>query len=274
MGMILSMALPYVAFTVCVAGTLLRIAGWMKIPVPFPLTLFPAPESRSDRIRQLLRKFVPGRSIYREDRLLWFLVWLFHTSLFLVVCGHILGIYFLRQQFALVGLGPGASQTLSLLLGAASGAIMTLSLGALLCRRFLRREVLRLSGLDNFFELMLLLALAITGLAMYFRGLHARLPEVRAYVAGLVLLNPVPLPHGSPFFVHFLLANLLMLYFPFSRLLHSAGFFVNQMMLTETPPTYPTPGRSRPRSDFASRKNLPDIPGPVTRATDKEVGSP
>jgi nitrate reductase gamma subunit len=272
MGIILGMALPYVAFGVFVVGTLLRIVGWMRIPVPFHLTLFPVPEDKAGSVRELVLEFVLCRSIYREDRLLWLWVWLFHVSLLMIVCGHVLGIYFLRQQFTLVGLSSETSQTLSVLLGGVAGAMMTLSLGALLCRRLFRREVRGLSEPDHYFELILLLAISVTGIAMYLPGLHAELPEVRAYMAGLLLLDPVPLPRSSPFFVHFLLVNLLMLYFPFSRLLHSAGFFVNRAMLAEAPPVYPTPDRSRPRSDFSSRKIHPDIPCPMNVA-DKESGS-
>lgn len=263
--------LPYVAFIFFAIGTLVRIACWMRIPVPFHLTLFPAQKGECVRARELALEFFLCRSLYREDRMLWLWVWLFHLSIFLVVCGHVLGIYFLRLQFTLVGLGPDLSRTLSIILGGFTGVVMTFSLVALLVRRILSREIRRLSDPGIFFDLILLLAIAVTGIAMYLPGYHVDLNEVRSYAAGLFRLDPPPLPHGPVFFAHFLLVNLLMVYFPFSRMLHSAGFFINRGMLAEIPPVYPTAAQIRPRSEFAVRKIHPDIPHTMKHLEGREV---
>lgn len=263
--------LPYIACGVFLTGTILRVARWLRISVPFQLTLFPAPSDTSGRIATVATEFLLCRSLYREDKFLWLWVWLFHISLVMVVAGHVLGIYFLRSQFTPVGLSVVTSRVLSSFLGGMTGIVMTISLSVLLSRRILNPEIRRLSQPDNYFELLLLSAIVLTGALMYFPGFHVDLKAVRAYMGGLLSLNPVPFPHSPPFIIHFMFVNMLLLYFPFSRLLHSAGFFVNRAMLVEAPPVYPTPARNAPRSDFATKKLHPDIPVFHKAVTDKEV---
>jgi nitrate reductase gamma subunit len=263
--------LPYIACGVFLTGTILRVAGWLRIGVPFQLTLFPASGDTADRIATVVTEFLLCRSLYREDKLLWLWVWLFHLSLVTVVAGHVLGIYFLRSQFTPIGLSLVTSRLLSSFLGGMTGIVMMVSLSVLLSRRILNPEVRKLSQPENYFELLLLSAIVLSGVLMYLPGFHVDTQAVRAYMGGLISLNPVPFPHSLPFIIHFMLVNMLLLYFPFSRLLHSAGFFVNRAMLAEAPPVYPTPACNAPRSDFATGKIHPDIPVSHKAAVDKEV---
>ena len=135
MEFLLGVIFPYTAWSVFVSGTILRIVGWLKVPVPFHLTLFPAPVSTADRIATIAWDFLLCSTLFREDKALWLRVWLFHLSLALIIAGHVVGIFFLRDQFVLVGLSPAASQFLSKLLGGISGIVMVLSLGALIIGR-------------------------------------------------------------------------------------------------------------------------------------------
>lgn len=254
MEFLLGVIFPYTAWSVFVSGTILRIVGWLKTPVPFHVTLFPAPVSTADRIATIASDFLLCSTLFREDKALWLRVWVFHLSLALIIAGHVVGIFFLRDQFVLVGLSPAASQFLSKLLGGISGIVMVLSLGALIIGRIVNPLVRKLSAPEDFFTLLLLIAIAVSGILLYLPGFHVDLPAVRAYMGGLIYFRETSLPHSSIFVLHFLLVNLLLLYFPFSRLLHSAGYFVNRAMLTEDPPTYPTsPGKTQ-RSPFATRK--------------------
>jgi len=268
MGFLFSVLLPYLAVCVFLVGMILRVAIWLRAPVPFHLTLFPAPENTMARLVTVSVEFFLFRTLFRENRFLWIWVWLFHLALLMVVTGHALGIYFLRNQFTLVGVGIETSRLLSSVLGGVAGGIMTASLVALLCLRVFKREVRRLSGPDAYFDLLLLLAIAGTGILMYIPGFHADLPAVRAYVGGLCTLHPQPFPKSTAFVLHFGFVNLLLLYLPFSRLMHSAGFFVIRAMLVEAPPVYPTPAGKPLRSAFAERRRLP---GSKTETRGREV---
>lgn len=251
MGFPLGQILPYAALAVFVSGTLLRVVGWLNIPVPFQLTLFPVPGTTAGKVRTLALDFFFCAGLFREDKALWLRIWSFHLSLALVIAGHVAGIYFLRDQFVLVGLSRAASRDLSGLLGGMTGIVMVLSLGALIAGRVTNPVVKKLSVPEDFFSLLLLFAIAATGLMMYLPGFQVDLPAVRSYLADLIRLRPAPLPRSPVFVIHFLLVNLLLLYFPFSRLLHSIGYFVNRSMLLETPPAYPTKEGAAPRSPFA-----------------------
>jgi nitrate reductase gamma subunit len=248
--------LPYLAFGIFIIGTAVRIAGWMRVPVPFQLTLFPVPKTASGRMLSILSEFVFLRTLFREDRSLWLWVWLLHLSLVVVMIGHMVGIYFLRYQFILVGFSPSTSQALSIILGFVSGVVMAVSLVALLYRRITDPEVRRLTVSVKYFELLLILAIAITGLLMYAPGFSTDLTGVRAYLKGLLSVHAVPLPPAPMFTTHFFLVNVFLLYFPFSQLLHAAGFFVIRAMLTEKAPIYPAPVGTVPRSDFALKGTL------------------
>jgi nitrate reductase gamma subunit len=235
--------LPYIAAAVFLVGTCWRIITWLRVPVPFPLTLSPAANTNPGRMLAIGREILFFDSLRRGDRWLWLWAWLLHISLVFIIIGHIAGIYYLAKQFTLVGFSAEASASLSAWLGTIFGAVFLVSLLALFYRRMTIPEVKRLSDPADYFDLGLLLAIVVTG--MYMRLVSdVNLPAVRAYMTGLFTLHPVPLPQNWLFISHFTLVNILLLYFPFSKLIHLAGIFVNQAMITQPPPVYPTPAGS------------------------------
>jgi len=245
---------PSIALTVFICGTVLRIAAWLRVPVPFQLTLFPEPKGIIGKTTTIAGEFLFFRALLRENRLLWLWVWLFHFSLVMILTGHVLGIVFLRHQFTLIGAAPDTSIRLSTALGGMMGAVMIISLVALLCRRLFSQEMRILSDPLAWFDLLLLLAVALSGLCMYLPRYHVELPLVRTYIESLFTFRPTPIPPFTLFKIHFLLVNFLLLYFPFSQLIHSAGFFVSRAMFVETSPIFPTPAKKRLRSRFAEQK--------------------
>jgi nitrate reductase gamma subunit len=159
----------------------------------------------------------------------------------LIVAGHVAGIYYVTRQFTLVGLSAGASSRLSALSGTICGAMLGVALVALFCRRIVIAEVRRLSCAADYFILVLLLTIAVTGMSMRLGDDAVELPAVRAYVAGLLTLHPVPIPRHWVFVSHFTLVNILLVYLPFSKLIHMVGLFFGRALVTEAPPVYPTP---------------------------------
>lgn len=235
---------PYIAAAVFVFGMAWRVQRWLKTPVPFPITLFPAPQSPAGRFAAVASELVLFKSLYRGGKGLWFWAWLMHVSLAMIIAGHIVGIYFLTHQFTLIGLSPAKSSELSAFLGIVAGISLFASMLVLLYRRTSIPEVKRLSDPADYFELLLLMAIVITGMHMRTVS-EVNLPAIREYLGSLILLRPVAIPQEGIFISHFLLVNLLMLYFPFSKLVHLAGFVVNRSMLVAAAPEYPTPDRAR-----------------------------
>ncbi len=235
--------LPYIAAAVFVIGMCRQIITWLRVPVPFPLTLLPADSTNIGRITAICRENLFFDSLRRGDKWLWLWALLLHISLAFIIIGHIAGIYYLAKQFTLVGLSDEASASLSAWLGTIFGAVFFVALLVLFYRRMTIPEVKRLSDPADYFDLGLLSAIAVTG--MYMRLVSdVDLTAVRVYMAGLFTLHSVPLPQHWVFISHFTLVNILLLYFPFSKLIHLAGSFVNQAIITQPPPVYPTPAGS------------------------------
>jgi nitrate reductase gamma subunit len=252
MRVLLERVLPYLACAVFVVGTSVRVARWRRVPVPFHLTLFPAPRNAGERVVVVASELVSGRSLRPENRSLWLWSMLLHACLAAVIVGHLVGISYLRTQFTVLGLSTPASRTLSGAMGLAAGIGMAVSLGALAYRRVTDPTVRRLSRPSHHLELALLAGIALTGLLMAIPAFGVDLAQVRSYIGGLLTGRFAPLPDAGMFLVHLLLVEALLVYFPFSRLLHAAGFFVIRAMVTEPPPRYPTPAQVPPRSDLAT----------------------
>jgi nitrate reductase gamma subunit len=236
--------LPYIAAAVFVIGTCLRVAVWLKAPVPFPLTLFPAANTNTGRMLLIGREILFFDSLRRGDKWLWLWAWLLHISLVFIIIGHIAGIYYLTKQFTLIGFSAETSSVLSGWLGTIFGMVFLAALLVLFYRRLTIPEVKRLSDPADYFILGLLLAIVVTGMYMRLAS-DVDLPAVRAFMAGLFTLHPVPIPKHWVFISHFALVNILLLYFPFSKLIHMVGIIINRAMITELPPVYP-PRRVNP----------------------------
>lgn len=234
--------LPYFAAAIFVIGMIWRVKTWLGAPVPFQITLFPAPTSSIGRAASIGKEFLFFSSLRRGDSGgLWFWAWIMHVMLAMIIIGHVVGIYFLTHQFTMIGLSEAASSKLSALSGTAAGIGFFIALIALLLRRLTVSEVRRLSDPADYFDIVLLLSVVITGMMMRMPGVEINLPAIRAYLGGLITLSPVQIPDEPLFITHFIMVNLLLIYFPFSKLVHLAGFFVNRAMLVEAPPVYPTP---------------------------------
>lgn len=230
---------PYIAITVLILGLVWRVRGWLKVPVPFQLTVFPAPSSPLGRITAVGKEMLLFSSLRRGDTGLWVWAWLMHVALAMIIAGHIVGIYYLTHQFTLIGLTEAASSQASAFIGTVAGLVFFIALVVLFYRRVAIPEIKRLSDPADYFELLLLLAIVITG--MHMRTVNEiNLPLIREYLGSLIMLRPVPIPHEWIFVSHFFLVNVLMIYLPFSKLIHMAGFIVNRAMVVEAPPSYPT----------------------------------
>jgi nitrate reductase gamma subunit len=101
---------------------------------------------------------------------------------------------------------------------------MTAGLAGLWVRRFAVARVRYISTPSDHLMLALLLAIAVSGLAMKYLA-HTDVVAVKAFFLGLMVADWQPLPADGVLYVHLALVALLMLIFPFSKLLHAPGLF-------------------------------------------------
>lgn len=235
-------------------GILWRLIRWMRAEVPFSLTLFPLEKTTSGKLRSLAMETLFFRGLYREHRSFWVLVWIFHFSLAMILVGHVAGVYCNRQQFVVLGVTPEMSRQLSLVFGGIAGCLLLVSAAVLLIRRLSEPVLQKLSPPEAYFDLMLILAVTLSGIVMYLPGFHSNIEEIRAYMGGILHFDPRPFPDNPLFFLHFLLAMVLVAYLPFSRMFHVGGSLVIRKMFYEKPPVYPSSAEnSRPVSALLKR---------------------
>ncbi len=98
--------------------------------------------------------------------------------------------------------------------------LLAICLIALACRRMVIPEVRRLSDPSDYADLLLLLAVVASGLLMRGMAADIDLAEVRAYLYGLATFHPLARPWHPLLLAHFTLVNGLLLYSPFSKLVH------------------------------------------------------
>ncbi len=235
---------PYLAAGVLIVGMIWRVGTWLRVTVPFQLTLSPAPVTTSERILTVGRELLLFSSLWRGDRGLWIWAWLMHVTLAMVIIGHIVGISSLGLQFTAVGATTDQSKALSAVMGTGIGIVLFVALFVLLYRRIAIPEVKRLSDPAEYFDLLLILAVVISGLHMRVTSLEVDLVAIRGYMGGILSFQPIAIPREWIFISHFFLVNVLLIYIPFSKLVHLAGAFVNRTMLVAAPPVYPSPNKS------------------------------
>ena len=252
---LLGATFPYLALAVFLLGLGWRTARWLQRPVPFSLAISPTGAGPGRQAAAVAKELLLLVGLLRGDRRLWLTAWLMHGSLALILIGHLVGIPCQARQFCYLGASPETSVFLSTFFGTAAGAVFAACLVVLAARRMASPELRRLSDPGDYLVLAMLFSVAVTGLAMRWVAGEAELAAVRGYLGGLLTFRPGPLPDSTLFLVHFTLVNILLVYFPFSKLAHLTGGIIGRLMLLH--PTSRTQDRSVRTSREPPRDNDP-----------------
>ena len=206
--------LAYLAVFVFWVGLGLRLWTWFETPAPFKIPTTPAPKTRSGAMARVAGEVVLFRSLYRADRALWLGAWVFHLTLLLILLRHLR--YFLYPVPAWVmALTPMAGLV---------GFVFLLPGLYLFARRLIIDRVRYGSLLSDYLLLLLLMAIGALGLLMKYAA-PVDVVAAKAFVLGLITLNPTTVPAHPLFLIHFSLVLILVVYFPFGKLLHAPGVF-------------------------------------------------
>lgn len=225
--------LPYVALLVFLGGMIHRVHVWRKLPSP-PITLFPAPATAGGNTLNALREAFLFAGLLRGDRLLWLFAWAFHVVLALIFLGHLRVFTNLDRLLLEAGMSEANIRALSSGAGGAAGIVIAVTAFFLLLRRMLVRRAREISGLGDYFALLLIGAVLITGNMMRFGAEHFDLGLTRAYFAGLATLSEAGQAaalHNNLFLLHLGLACVLIMLMPFSKLLHFGGIFFTHQLI-------------------------------------------
>ncbi|MDR9501002.1 MAG: sulfate reduction electron transfer complex DsrMKJOP subunit DsrM [Desulfurivibrionaceae bacterium] len=255
--MLVGVILPTIAFLVLIVGIIRKVIDWAKSPVPFkiPTTCgqakslsfikedrFECPNSKSDVIVRMFLEIFLFRSLFRNTSAgiksnnspklhygpslwLWLFGILFHYTFLIIVLRHLRlftepvlpGLAILEYLDGFVQIGAPVLYQ--------SNIIFMAALVALFVRRLVMPQVRYISLGTDYFPLLLIFAIGATGMLMrhYFR---VDVTAVKGLTMGLVTLNWTnPGTIHPVFFIHVTLVSTLMLYFPFSKLMHAGGIF-------------------------------------------------
>ena len=207
-------ALLYLSAAILVVGVALKIRSYLRTPAPLQIPTTPAPTTQGGVALRLAREVVFFESLFKSSKWTWIFGWTFHAALFVVLLRHVR--YFQQPVWEPVVLVQS--------IGAYAGFAMAAGLLGLWARRWFVDRVRYISTPSDHLHLLLLLAIAASGLVMRFLN-HTDIVALKAFTLGLMRFDLQPLPADGPLLVHLALVAVLMAIFPISKLLHAPGLF-------------------------------------------------
>jgi len=233
----------YVATAVFIGGLAYRIRQYWVTPAPLKIPTMPAPLTKGGVALRLGREVVLFESLFKSNKWIWLFGWAFHFGLFLVVLRHLR--YFQDPVWGIISLVQP--------FGMYAGFAMVGGLAALWARRIVVERIRYISQPSDHLMLVLLLGIGLSGLAMKFVS-HTDIISVKAFFLGLMRFDlSNQLPNTPLLYVHLGLVALLMIVFPFSKLLHAPGLFFS--------PTRNQADDARERRHLAPWAAKLDVPG-------------
>jgi nitrate reductase gamma subunit len=247
---------PYAAFIIFLAGFIYRIIRWGRASVPFRIPTTCGQEKslpwiKSNPVenpagirgvigrmageiflfRSLFRnskmQLIDGRPVYGSAKGLWFFGLMFHVSLLMIVLRHLR--FFTEPVIPCVSALSALDGFLEI--GVPTLYVSDVALMAGLIFLFLRRltipQVRYISLFTDYFALLLIAAVAVTGLLMR-HFFPVDLNELKTLALGWVTFAPVPPANaGVIFYMHLCFVLILIAWFPASKLMHMGGIFLS-----------------------------------------------
>lgn len=218
---IIMIPMVYLAFAIFFLGTGVRLVKIFLEPKnPTDLQIFP--KKRPAWLWAVGDTFLLP-TVRRHKPVLWIFLMLFHISFLVLIIGHLE----LIDDFRIIQIIPH-----EVFIGNGFiGLILSLALLYFLFRRF-SSPVKELSVPEDYYLLILLFLTAIFGSQMdwsrgWFGYGEMAVDEYREYLSSLLYLRPglsedITLPgHSFMLVLHIFFANLFLIFFPFSKIMHS-----------------------------------------------------
>ncbi len=207
-------AMLYLSLVVLVLGVGRKIYQYATTPAPLKIPTTPAPTTRAGVVWRMAREVVFFDSLFKASKPTWIFSWLFHAGMLVALLCHLR--YFTDPVWGWVALLAPFSKF--------AGLAMLVGLIGLLARRVVVDRVRAISAPSDFLMLFLILGIAASGLLMRFFW-HTDIVAVKQFAQGLLSFQFASLPGSFVLFMHLILVAILLLIFPFSKLLHAPGLF-------------------------------------------------
>jgi nitrate reductase gamma subunit len=210
----------YVATAILVVFVARKVWIYAKTPAPLKIPTTPAPTTRAGVAFRMVKELTIFESLFKSNKWTWLFGWLFHFGLLLVLLRHLR--YFTDPVWGwVVFIQP---------FGKYAAFMMLAGLAGLWARRIFVDRVRYISALSDHLMLLLLILIGATGALMTFVE-HTDIVALKSFLIGLMTFawasdaGLSPMPNDLILIVHLSLVILLMVIFPFSKLLHAPGVF-------------------------------------------------
>jgi nitrate reductase gamma subunit len=167
----------------------------------------------------MAREVVLFESLFKSNKWTWVFGWMFHVSLLLAFFRHLR--YVVSPDSFI---WPVVSNVIVQSFGQYAGFAMIIGLLGLLGRRVFVERIRYISAPSDYLWLIILMVIGLSGLVMSFVS-HIDIVHMKMFVMGLFSFDFQELPEGAALVIHLLLVSLLLILFPFSKLLHAPGVF-------------------------------------------------
>ena len=204
----------YFAAGLFAVGLTYRIYTYARTPAPLKIPTTPAPRTKFGVVLLMIREVFFFESLFKATIWTWIFSVMFHAGLALVLLRHIR--YFIDPVWSwVIFIQP---------FGIYAGFMMVIGLMGLWGRRIFVDRVRYISTPSDHLMLALLITIGGSGLIMKFVT-HTDIVAIKNFFTGLMHLSITPLPNDWMIYLHLGLIALLMIIFPFSKLLHAPGIF-------------------------------------------------
>jgi len=249
--------IPYAAFVTFIVGIFYRVVKWGRSPVPFRIPTTAGQEKSLPWIKQnkidnpssalgvivrMAFEVLLFRSLFRNTKIdlrdgprlaygstkwLWAAGLAFHWTFFIIVLRHLRLFTEPVLFFVPIIESLDAFFQVGVPLLYITDIVFLIAVTYLFFRRVLIPQVRYISLAADYFPLFLILGIGVSGVLMrYF--IKVNVVGVKELTMGLVTFNPVvPEGIGVIFYIHLFLVSTLLIYFPFSKLMHMAGVFLS-----------------------------------------------
>lgn len=158
---------------------------------------------------------------------------LFHVGLIVITLGHVVGLLTPIQIFDALGISHGAKQLLAVVAGGIAGVMALVGGGLLAHRRWTDPRIRQTSSFADMAILVMLLAQLVLGLGTVIVSLgHLdghEMVKFMAWAQGIFTFNSAAASHITDvalvFKLHIFLGMMIILVFPFTRLVHLVSGF-------------------------------------------------
>jgi len=229
----------YLGIAVFVLGMGLRIYQWATTPKsPVRLGMFPKPATKSGRFFKMLKDTLIAPHSAKIEPKMWVFAMIFHVSALAAFVGHlrILGEYPILPE--LLG-GEHGMNTFAAYAGSIAGTLMLVGVVFWIIRRTYG-PYKNLSVPEDYLLLFLLFGVIIMGDHLRFvYGGYIHADTYQAWFQSLLAFKPM-FPEkllsgfvGWSLGTHMLFTDLFLIYFPFSKLVHTIGSFAANYVRSE-----------------------------------------